>query len=209
LYGALRTDIQTYVEDEIGDDLLAHTSELEKVRSLAVQYEIRERNREKDTARLLRSLGIPVKRIPKAEATAKQTAGNQLSDSEERRIPAPMKLRPAPPTTEPTLAASTLPMLTTNRASSQALTARRAPNGTVSLDLDALFAAIAAERRRWSRQRYDRRHCKDEEDLQAGCGEERLPPRLKCFSTPRGDHSSGRRHSCSSSSSCTPYYSRQ
>jgi hypothetical protein len=48
-----------------------------------VQYEIRERNREKDTARLLRSLGIPVKRIPKAKATAKQTAGNQLSDSEE------------------------------------------------------------------------------------------------------------------------------
>jgi hypothetical protein len=92
LYGALRSDIQTHVEDEIGDDLLAHTSELEKVRSLAVRFEVRERNREKDMARRLRSLGLPAKRVPKARASttpgmARQTAvtqaGSQHSDDEE------------------------------------------------------------------------------------------------------------------------------
>jgi hypothetical protein len=92
LYGALRTAIQTHIEDEIGDDLLAHTSELEKVRSLAVRYEVRERNQEKDMARRLRSLGLPVKRVLKARASttpgmARQTAviqaGSQLSDDEE------------------------------------------------------------------------------------------------------------------------------
>ena len=92
LYGALRADIQTHVEDEIGDDLLAHTSELEKVRSLAVRYEVRQRTQEKDMARRLRSLGLPVKRVPKARASttpgmARQTAviqaGSQLGDDEE------------------------------------------------------------------------------------------------------------------------------
>ena len=55
----------------------------EEVATMAIQHEARSRNRTKDTARLLHQLGFPVKKVPKTKAIAKQTAGNQLSDSDE------------------------------------------------------------------------------------------------------------------------------
>ena len=55
----------------------------EEVATMAIQHEARSRNRTKDTAHLLHQLGFPVKKVPKTKAIAKQTAGNQLSDSDE------------------------------------------------------------------------------------------------------------------------------
>ncbi|MGB0675649.1 MAG: hypothetical protein ACPGOU_05435, partial [Candidatus Nanopelagicales bacterium] len=58
LYGALRSDAKTYLEDEMGDALLNHTATLADVRSKAVMFETRERNRANDLTRQLRLLGL-------------------------------------------------------------------------------------------------------------------------------------------------------
>ena len=91
LYGGLKPDIQTHLEDgmqmaeshrlmpKVGEQVAT----FEEVATMAIQHEARSRNRTKDTARLLHQLGFPVKKVPKTKAIAKQTAGNQLSDSDE------------------------------------------------------------------------------------------------------------------------------
>ena len=58
LYGALRSDAKTYLEDEMGDELLNHTATLAEVRSKAVMFETRERNRANDLTRQLKLLGL-------------------------------------------------------------------------------------------------------------------------------------------------------
>ena len=58
LYGALRSDAKTYLEDEMGDTLLNHTATLAEVRSKAVMFETRERNRANDLTRQLKLLGL-------------------------------------------------------------------------------------------------------------------------------------------------------
>jgi hypothetical protein len=91
LYGGLKPDIQTHLEDgmqmagshrlmpKVGEQVAT----FEEVATMAIQHEARSRNRTKDTARLLHQLGFPVNKVPKTKAIAKQTAGNQLSDSDE------------------------------------------------------------------------------------------------------------------------------
>ena len=91
LYGGLKPDIQTHLEDgmqmaeshrlmpKVGEQVAT----FEEVATMAIQHEARSRNRTKDTAHLLHQLGFPVKKVPKTKAIAKQTAGNQLSDSDE------------------------------------------------------------------------------------------------------------------------------
>ena len=79
LYGALRSEIQTYLEDEIGSSLLSHTADLSTVRALALQFETREKNQKADAARLLRSLGVELPKPNgngKGKAPVKQTTGN-------------------------------------------------------------------------------------------------------------------------------------
>jgi hypothetical protein len=91
LYGGLKPDIQTHLEDGMqmagSHRLMPKVGErvatFEELATLAIQHEARSRNRTKDTARLLHQLGFPVNKIPKTKAIAKQTAGNQLSDSDE------------------------------------------------------------------------------------------------------------------------------
>jgi hypothetical protein len=85
MFGALKSGTQTLIENEAGRKLLPELNEpaatLDEIRSLAQRHEVREANRDKDAYRLLRSMGIPVKKL-KAKAAAKQTTGRPRDDDE-------------------------------------------------------------------------------------------------------------------------------
>jgi hypothetical protein len=72
-YGSLKPEIQTFIEDELhqaGQHLLlpkngSEVATIEKVRSLAVLYETRGKNRANDMAKMLKTLGLEVPNDPK------------------------------------------------------------------------------------------------------------------------------------------------
>jgi hypothetical protein len=79
LYGALRPEIQTHLEDEIGEKLLPPAGEpaatLSEIRTLAQAHETRDKTRAADTARQLKRLGVDVSDPNKPKAKAKWTGG--------------------------------------------------------------------------------------------------------------------------------------
>ena len=134
LFGALKADTQTHIENEIGSKLLptvgGKAATLAEIRTLAQAHEVRERNRANDMTRLLVRLGIPVKK-PKAKAAAKPMAGRQRDDDDsDEGWPDSDKERPDDEDED--------------EAKAKDEKEEKTPKSSGNLDIDALFNAIAA-----------------------------------------------------------------
>ena len=86
MFGDLKAETQTYIEDEIGSKLMppvgGRAAKLAEVRTLAQAHEVREVNRADDMTRMLVRLGIPVKK-QKAQAAAKPMAGRPSDEDDD------------------------------------------------------------------------------------------------------------------------------
>jgi hypothetical protein len=87
LFGALRPEIQTFVENsECGKKLLGTTADAaftwDEIRTLATEFETREKTRDADVARQLKKLGVDLPKQGKGgrNAQAKSVRGGKGKD---------------------------------------------------------------------------------------------------------------------------------